>query len=365
MSESVKVRCPACQTKLRMKGEVFGRKILCPQCGQKFRVNAPQRAAPAEELPSPVPSRSKRPAARPRPQASNDDFLDAISAGHPADEFGADDGLPLSDYQRSQIDRKKKVADASAGRSKKKKRRSSGSESAALGFITMIAAALVGGLVGSMLWAGIVYATGFQIGFMAVVVGALVGISVCIVRTDDGQLPGIIAAVVALLAIIGGKLAAAVLLANSYTDEVIYRDVKDNNVMIAHVAGKVAGEWTAEGRALQWPGMEADEMEAEADELADGEEGEVDFSGLHLDKEDYPSDVWTEAEKRWNAKTPAEQQTLRDAVVAEDQAGEEAAAAGKGFVVGLFFLFSFGLFELMWFFFAVSTAYRVALGISD
>jgi hypothetical protein len=415
MTESVKVRCPACQTKLRMKGEsVYGRKILCPQCGQKIRVNAPtipeaevlseptqpnKRPAPKTkaaddeffELPSErrkssptraakkstddesfdlPPSRTKKRSAA-AAGSNDDDFLDSLTSGSARGGSAASDDadLPLSGYQRNQIKKKKKAEDKTAGKHKKKRRASAG-ESATLNFVTWTAAAGVGGLIGAMLWAGLAYATGFQIGIMAWVVGGLVGVSVCIVKNDEGTGPGLVAGAVAVFAILGGKFAAAMLIANAFTDELIHRDVSDNQVMIAYVADQVVEEWENEGRELKWPGLQievdVDAGEAQADLLADGEEDEDwDAEDFRMGKDDYPIGVWDEAETRWKGKKPEEQQALRDAVTAEDNAADEEAGAAKGFFIAIVFLSCFSWRDFIWIPMAVGTAYRVALGISN
>lgn len=69
-----------------------------------------------------------------------------------------------------------------------------------------IVGALVGGLIGAVLWGAIVAATAFEIGYMATGVGFLVGFGSALLG-GRGQLNGVICSVIALLAMFGGKIA--------------------------------------------------------------------------------------------------------------------------------------------------------------
>src|SRR5262245_9387722 len=75
---------------------------------------------------------------------------------------------------------------------------------------------LVGGRIGAGIWAGIVYATHRQIGWIAWGVGALVGVGVRLAAGEEyGPKPGVTAAVIAILALIAGKFAAVYLIVSS------------------------------------------------------------------------------------------------------------------------------------------------------
>lgn len=78
------------------------------------------------------------------------------------------------------------------------------------------AAGAVVSLVGAAVWAGITYATGFQIGFMAIGVGLLVGYAVRVAGQGVTSLFGIVGGALALVGCgVGNLLAVTALVASS------------------------------------------------------------------------------------------------------------------------------------------------------
>jgi hypothetical protein len=67
---------------------------------------------------------------------------------------------------------------------------------------------LVAGAIGAGIWAVIAYFTGFELGWIAWGVGLLVGVGVAIGNKGEGSVPaGVLAAVLAILSVVGGKYA--------------------------------------------------------------------------------------------------------------------------------------------------------------
>ena len=72
--------------------------------------------------------------------------------------------------------------------------------------VLAVIAGIVSALVGAVIWAVVTVATGYQIGWMAVGVGFLVGIAVMVAGQGEGGLFGTIGAVCALLGCVLGNL---------------------------------------------------------------------------------------------------------------------------------------------------------------
>jgi len=159
--------------------------------------------------------------------------------------------------------------------------------------IGAILGGLVAGVIGGAVWAGISYGTGYEIGWIAWGIGALVGAGVLMGSSRaGGPANGVLAVIISVLAILGGKYAVVELFLNnlvgdaeSLGDEEAAR-LKNDEYVISHIADKVADEFVAQGRDLQWPpGVDPREMDSEAD---------------------YPPEVWAEAASRWHAKSESD-----------------------------------------------------------
>src|ERR1043165_6883081 len=76
-----------------------------------------------------------------------------------------------------------------------------------MSFIKGLIGCIVGGTVGASLWALVAYFTGYEVGILATIVGALCGAGMAVGSKGNlGFMTGAVACVVALLAIVGGKL---------------------------------------------------------------------------------------------------------------------------------------------------------------
>jgi hypothetical protein len=199
-------------------------------------------------------------------------------------------------------------------------------------------AALLGALIGAGIWAGITYATNREVGFIAWGIGGLVGLAVrYAAQESEGPKFGVLAAGVAILAIVAGKFLAVSLLVSSINigDNI---QVTDQD-MIVQQADEICKDRQAKGKRVNFP------------------------AGMALEKahkrEDYPTDVWQEATKKWNALGPAEQQRL---IAEEKKEIEQFAGELKGELRNIGFRESFSPFDILWFLLATITAYRLGAG---
>lgn len=201
-----------------------------------------------------------------------------------------------------------------------------------------LVAALVGGAVGAAIWAAVTHFTGYEVGFVAWGVGLLVGIGMAVgAGNNAGMATGVVAAVVAIAAVLGGKYATVHLAVEEFAGAMEY-EMTDHDVIVKY-ADHIAGEWEAEGRALNWP---------------DGSSVETAY-----EVEDYPADLWAEAEARWDSLGEEGQQTT----LAQHQASAEAAlGSATAQARDEIFLESFTPFDLLWIGLALFTAFKVGAG---
>ena len=142
----------------------------------------------------------------------------------------------------------------------------------------------IGGVIGAVLWAVVVYYTGYEIIWIALGIGALVGAGVQLGSGRSGGIShGGTAAIIALAAILGGKWAAVRIQVSAY--------MNDEDAPLSAIADIVVTEREEAGTPVQMPPQEY------ADSL----------------RETYPRDVWIEAVRRWEALDTQQQETLRRA----------------------------------------------------
>jgi hypothetical protein len=159
--------------------------------------------------------------------------------------------------------------------------------------------ALIGGVVGAALgagvWAAISYYTGFELGILAWGIGVVAGLGVRVSAGDAfGSQTGMIAVLTAALGILAGKwFAVSLALSAAGVDSAVptQGELLDRETTISYIADEVAYERDRQGQRLRWPS------------------GAEPFNGVA--EEDYPRDVWADAERRYESLLPSEQDELR------------------------------------------------------
>lgn len=203
-------------------------------------------------------------------------------------------------------------------------------------------AALVGGAFGAAVWAGITYATGMEIGWIAWGVGLCVGIAVRIGAGDDadGFIPGGIAVTGAILALLVGKYVAVHCLVQHELND--YSVVVTAEDMQGSMADEVAAEWMEAGQKLRWsPGMTYEQAESLAD---------------------YPPGVRAEAVKQWEALSDEEQQQQ---IANREEAMKMFTDMMSGQLTEAAFKESFSPIDLLFFGLAIFTAFKVGSGMVE
>lgn len=196
--------------------------------------------------------------------------------------------------------------------------------------------ALAGGAIGGAIWCAVGYGTGYEVGWIAWLVGVLAGIGTRYMAGDsEGFLPGAIAAVVAVLAVGGGKYAVVQLHVAKITSQFTTSAVSDNEAIVP-IADSVAKEWMAQKKKLVWPaGKSLDDA---------------------VEPQDYPKGVWDEAAKRWAAMPKADQENRKKQIRRQH---EELVSSLRGVIAGKASEGLFGPMDLLWGFLALASAFRI------
>jgi hypothetical protein len=210
------------------------------------------------------------------------------------------------------------------------------------GFLRWCIAAAVGGLIGASVWAGITYFTGYEIGWIAWGVGFVVGLAVRIGAGEaNGVGPGVVAVIGAVAALLAGKYAAVHLLVGNELAAGSAVTISAENMQMG-MAYEVVEEMEGQGKKLSWP---------------PGQSVEIVEMPTH-----FPSEVWAEAQKRWNAFPPEEQ---AQQIAARQEMMAALTGELQGMIVDEGFKGSFSPIALLFFGLAIFTAFRLGSGLSS
>ncbi len=260
---------------------------------------------------------------------------------------------------------------------------------------------VLGGLIGAALWAAVTHFSGWEIGWIAVAIGGLVGLGVQIGTGRQGGIgPAGTAAIIALAAVLGGKWAAVRIEVSAF--------LADDDATVSALADIVVAEREEAGTPVRMPSIESVEslramyprdvwgeavrrwesMDPQQQDamravpalanphiwlvtLADAVVEEFESDGRDVDwppgmdvdsawrEAHYPADVWAEAQTRWDAMSETDREIYKVAVtqhLAEGMVFNEQEMLNWGFVQ------SFTLFDILWVGLAVVTAFKLGAG---
>lgn len=185
--------------------------------------------------------------------------------------------------------------------------------------------AVLGGVVGALIWGAIAYFTGWSIGLIALLVGTLVGLGMQLGIKGRGTVgTGLAAAAVALASIVAAKFV---------------------------VAQAVAGDWVEKASQVS----EDDAIDQYASEVYDAFEATGQYMSEPADAGLWPPEVMTEAHRLWD-ETPQNERDEYMAAISRDAARDaEEGRFGAGL---LLFVVSFGPINLIILCVAIAAAYR-------
>lgn len=175
-----------------------------------------------------------------------------------------------------------------------------------------------------------------QLGIIAWGVGGLTGLGVAMAAGQRaGTATGVLAAGLAFCVILASKLVVTILFVNQWMGQ-LEAPAHLQEQIILQEAQTLAEEQEKRGAKLNWPpGKSLDD----ATELAD-----------------FPEPIAKQAQENWNAQTPRIKENQKNM--------NQIARVGKAFVIGAAFVASFTLFDLLWFFLAMGSAFRIGRGIA-
>lgn len=259
----------------------------------------------------------------------------------------------------------------------------------------------IGGLIGAVIWAVVTHYSGWEIGWIAWGIGGLVGVGVHLGTSGSGGIRhGGTAAIIALTAVLGGKWAAVRIEISAFMadNEAPLSVIADNIVSEREEAGAPVamplGEYAETYRELyppdvwneavrRWEAIDPEQQDAMralphlanpqvwlvwvADEVVaefESDDRDVDWPpGMDADSSwreaHYPTDVWAEAQQRWDTMSEPERVAYKAYVtreLAEGLAFDEQEMLAFGFIQ------SFTLFDVLWVGLAVVTAFRLGAG---
>jgi len=333
MSEHLICRCPFCRVKLKLGNlQLEGKRIKCPKCAEPFVVAAITETSIDQDAPTtvaksqPVASAASRarPKAPSKPAPTEDDWLNDL--GDVEDSPGQ---LPPI------VKKKKKQKTASTDTGNRKRSKESRELPLIVHYLMMAGTGLIGGLIGAAIWAGLIYYTNLEIGYVAVLVGFLSGVGVRFGASqwDYGWGPGLAAVAVAIMGLIVGKVVGFQLVIQRELGNQQAADVQGLHENI-FIAGLAEGIKAATPNAAGAPNLNADDDTFDPEKLP----------------QQYPPEIWNEAKAQWAAVPDAQKQEMQKEGI-------------KLIKPNLSLLF--GPFDLLWSFLAIGAAFRAATGGQD
>lgn len=217
--------------------------------------------------------------------------------------------------------------------------------------IGSVIGASIAGALGAAVWAGIIVATNYEIGYVAIGVGLACGFGAAVgSRGNTGMITGLVAVALTLLSISGGKYFA-----------------------VSHLANEALAEWG--DASTMFADMSPDEMRDYAatnfvdtiveerlgagglNEATTTEYQELLDSGLFPD--DYPADIVAEARSRWDGMDePARDAFVSDEIVLINSFRDSM----RTYVTEEGFFASFGFMDILFFGIAVVAAFGLGSG---
>ncbi|QYK48247.1 MAG: hypothetical protein KF838_15835 [Phycisphaeraceae bacterium] len=207
---------------------------------------------------------------------------------------------------------------------------------AAVGF--SVVGGAVGGGIGACIWAMIAKSLQVEIGYIAALVGMLAGGGVAVIAGNyRGMTTGIIAAVIAVAAVMGGRYWAISMIADEFVGKMSRTEMRIQEEDAPYfLAREVTSEWEASGQLKNWISNVSRE---DAEKL-----------------EDFPKEIQTETMRRWTAKSSAE----RAAYVRVQQ--DRFNQGAKEYLKENVFMDSFDLIDGIFIMVAIGVAFGIGSG---
>jgi predicted Zn finger-like uncharacterized protein len=319
MTETIRIECPNCSTRLNAKNpSIYGKKVRCPKCAEPFVAEAP-------------------------PPANEDNFLDNL------DSFGDGFGDPLPSAKLPAAPARTKRARKSPTEQEgersderpKMKPRPRAAQGNTLPWITWPLFGFGGGLVAGAIWVAVGYFFQREVGYIAWAVGLCVGLGVRLAAGDRAGLgAGLMAIAISIFMILGSKFTVAYLMTAKFVNMAANTNAKvDEDNVKFFLAMQLADEEPVKGAK------------------GGAKEAENDFSDATSFKE-LPKQLREKTENRWKKMSAEEKKQFKDQMFGVQQ-------VPTIFIAFLAFFASFRVLDLLWFGLASFTAFRVGSGASS
>jgi predicted Zn finger-like uncharacterized protein len=345
--------CPHCQAKLKLENSgLAGKKVKCPRCARPFMLPPANPDADVLDIEE---------AREVSPVAGEEDWLAALSSLDPPAPSGSNRAAPQAPPV---VGKRKKKSSGDKHRSGSRFRDEDGEFPLWMHRVLMIGSGVLGGIIGTAIWAFVIYQFDLPSSYIAIFVGAFVGIGVRLgaSKWDYGWGPAVTASVIAFLAIIAGKIVGMNLLLTAVQRETAefaaayVQLMRHENFLISQMADEILAEEFGNG-------VEIDEASLAIMEEFDDEDVDPE-AWLQPEQlpQRYPPKVWEDAKKRWDQLPADEKQNRRAAVHAAIAQGEgEAAVAEMDFNRPALLHPLDLLFAIL----AIIAAFRIAAGWTD
>jgi len=207
-----------------------------------------------------------------------------------------------------------------------------------------LAGGVIAGSIGALVWAGIAYFTGYEVGWVAWGVGGLVGFGVVLGNSGNrSRAAGIIAVVITVMALMAAKYTTVqlVLADGSEITEALVSGLQEDELVVSYIADDVVVEFMSDDIPVHWPvGVDPSQATTQVE---------------------YPADVWSIAQSRWDGMVLTEREEYRSSL--EEMVTANLALALdelRGELAQVGFIGSFGFLDIIFFGLAIATAYKVA-----
>lgn len=209
----------------------------------------------------------------------------------------------------------------------------------------------IGATLGGVIWAAIVYFTGYEVGFVAWGIGIMAGVSTILLTKERSKRLGVIAATMALVGLLIGKIIIFQWLTTTELAEMLAEEPPEWMVMVT----------LADPEAM---------FRVACNELAD--QGEFDDEFAELLKESHLPDSEIERTEEIEAATvkvlaileswdePRREEIVRRQIAAKSEQIAETIVEQVSLLERIKLSMSF--WDAIWFFFAISSAYSIGAG---
>jgi predicted Zn finger-like uncharacterized protein len=317
MTQSTRIECPHCSTKLNVKNPaVLGKKVRCPKCEEPFLAEAPRDEWEQDFAEGPT--------------TIDDGFGETL----PTNRTLPAAALPAKRPRKPSAAKANATAEESAPKQRKARSRRTDQETMPV-FLWPVCG-LAGGLVAGLIWVAVGYYFQREVGYIAWAVGLCVGLGVRIAAGErSGFGAGLMAIAVSIFVILACKFTVAYLWTAHFVDQ------------MAVAAGEVSDDV-----AKRLLAMEVAQAQGAKPAAVGGKPPVEDLSDAD-NLEDFPKEVRAETERRWQKMSAKERGRLKAGL-------QVVQKAPPAFLAVFTFLASFRALDILWFGLASFTAFRVA-----